>query len=363
MITALNSIRHSTTFRAAILVPAAIALIFSLFNLTAPPDSQRIAQAVHIGVVNLDSGKKFPPVNAGRRITQRFADQMPFAIDEFESEIAARDALDAQKIAAFLVLDETFTADVFGEDPVAIRVVSAGNLTRAESQIAGQLPTMLQTGIAAAVTSLRLALARGQLPTGELPVELSVETINEIRNPAAGMAPFVASFAMWLAAMVGALLLFVATSQLPGRFDRAMIRSAIPIVTTGLSSLVLAIILATTSGLDAGFMAFWLTSWIISLALGWLFCGAFSLLGLVALIFALPVVFYQASVGGTQMPLAAAPGWLQSIGDVIPFDHLGAVLRSLIIGGQSDPLWGLVAITGGLGLLLIWLTPVIRRPG
>jgi uncharacterized phage infection (PIP) family protein YhgE len=358
---AMKSVRKNASFRAALVVPSLITLLFSFFNLTAPPDSARLAMTLHVGLVNQDAGTLFPPINVGKKLAQGFATQFPFPLDSFKDEEQARAALEKEQIAAIIILPKTFTKDAFGNDPVRFTVVNAGNLTMAASQIAAQLPVMLKAGVGAAISSLRLAIAKGQLPTGALPVDLSVETIHKPANAAASMAPFAASYTIWLSAMVGAIMLFNGTGAVSRAGPRARLIAGAALLSSGLSSLTLAAILSVTAGLVAGFLAFWATAWAISLALAWLINGLFSVFRWPALLVVVPVVFYQVSLGGTQVPLAAAPDWLQAVGAIVPFEQVGGILRTKIIGGQNILPAGLALWTAGVGLVAIWVGALIWR--
>jgi len=140
---------------------------------------------------------------------------------------------------------------------------------------------------------------------------------------------------------------------------RGLLISLVPVFSAGLSSLTLAIILALTAGIDAGFLAFWAVSWAISLVLAWLLNGLLVAFRWPALLLIIPVVFYQVSLGGTQVPLAATPDWLQAVGNMVPFDDIGGILRTKIIGGQNMlPVAPTVAVAG-LGLALIWLENLV----
>ena len=351
----LVQLRQVPLFRAAMLVPAAIALVFSLFSLTAAPDAARLAGAINIGLVKLDTGMVFPPIKVSDRLQQGLAQQVPFGLTEFTDENSARAALEAGNIAAFVVFPEEFSQQAFSDEPVKFSVVTAGNLTLAEAKIAEQMPSMLQSGIAAAVNGLRLAIAKGQIPTGALPVELSVERLYVPKNPSASVAPFASAYTIWLGAMVGGLLLFLSTRTVGSPRDRAVLRTLLPIGVSGLSSLVLTTIVASTAGLQVGFLGFWITAWTISLVLAWFFGGFLAVLRLPGLIILIPLVFYQAALGGTQMPAAAAPEWLVAMVGSLPFEHVGAVLRAQIIGGAAGLDLVLAGATALLGLVLIAL--------
>jgi hypothetical protein len=63
MASSINDFRRSKLFRAAIIVPTVIALIFSIFNLTAPNDPEKISSNFKLGIVNLDTSTSFPLVS------------------------------------------------------------------------------------------------------------------------------------------------------------------------------------------------------------------------------------------------------------------------------------------------------------
>jgi hypothetical protein len=335
-------------------------LVFSLFNLTGAPDMARVSGAVNIGIVNLDAGLTIPPINVADRAMAGMAQRLPFGRVQFDDEASARAAIAREEIAAILIFPEGFSKAVFSPDPVPFGLVTAGNLTRAESQISGQLPGMIEMALTGAVSSIRLALAKGQMSDATSPLALTVENTFVAKNAAAQVAPFVADFTTWLAAMVGAMLLFQATKLGAGGTIAAGIRTLVPVAATLIASFVLTITLAATSGISAGFMQMWLSVWIATLALSWLFGGAFSLMGMPVLIIALPLVFYQAAIGGTQMPVAGAADWLAKIGGWLGADQIGAVYRSLIIGGNNAMPWPSVLIAGSLGLAMIWAAAFVK---
>lgn len=359
MMTALSDVRHSLLFRAALIVPSAIVLVFSLFNLSAAPDPARIAGAIEIGFVKLDTGMTFPPIKVSDRLQQGLSGQLPFSIREFEDEATARTALEAQEIAAFVLFPPEFSSQVFGDEPVDFKVVGAGNLTVAESRLAEQMPMMLQSGIAAAVSSLRLALAKGQMPTGQLPVNMSAEMVHPTANAAAAMAPFAASYTIWLSSMVGAVLLYLASRAVEAGQGRALLRTVFPVAATGAASLCLTFVVASTAGIDVGFLQFWLLVWALGLALAWFLGGLIAVFGLPVLVLVVPLVFYQAVLGGTQMPAAAAPQWLGWVSALAPFDDIGAMMRSLIIGGTVAPNWAWLGLIGVAGMAMIWAGTMI----
>ena len=104
----------------------------------------------------------------------------------------------------------------------------------------------------------------------------------------------------------------------------------------------------------------WLNVWIASLCLVWLFMGILEVAGLWSLIVILPTVFYQSVLGGSMAPVAAAPDWLREIGEVIPFDSIGAAYRGVMYdAGEGLPFtWLLSAAL--IGIILIWGSAIIR---
>jgi hypothetical protein len=346
--------------RPALIVPTVIMLIFSLFNLTAPPDPARSAAAFRLGIVNLDEGLTFPPIRVADKLLENLPNTLPFQIMSFDAEEAARAALEQGQVAAVVILPAEFSKLAFGDQSFEIAVWNAQHLTVAETQMAGQLPIMLQMAMSAGVASLRLALAKGRLPDGKLPVTTVVTTLHEVDNTAKLPAPFVLLFTTWLAAMVGALLLALSTRGL-GRTGAAAIRTAVPVVSFGLGALVLATVVAAATS-DWGLLGpVFLAVWPTALALGWLMTGILTLVGPVAVVVLLPVVFYQSALGGVMAPVAAAPAWLAGLGADVPFDALGGYYRGVVHGtGAAMPVAWLGA-AAALGLTLIWLSAVLRK--
>jgi ABC-2 type transport system permease protein len=88
--------------------------------------------------------------------------------------------------------------------------------------------------------------------------------------------------------------------------------------------------------------------------------GIFELTGLWSLLVILPTVFYQSVLGGSMVPVAAAPDWLREIGEVIPFDSIGAAFRGVMYdAGAGLPfIWLLSAAL--IGIILIWGSAIIK---
>ena len=356
--------RRSELFKPAIMVPTMIMLIFSLFNLTAPVDPIRTASAFNLGVVNQDEGLTFPPMKLATLAMEGIAGSMPFNVTVLDDPEIARAALESGDVATVILFPADFSKLAVSDKNFSIEIWNTQHLTVAETQMASQLPMMIQMALSSGVSNLRLAISKGQMPSLDLAVTANVETIHRAENTATLPAPFVMTFTSWLAAMVGAILLFLATSA---RFapslaskNRAYVRTLVPVMTMGLASFVLALVVVSTTLQWALFIGIWLNVWIVSLCLVWLFMGIFEVAGLWSLIVILPTVFYQSVLGGSMAPVAAAPDWLREIGEVIPFDSIGAAYRGVMYdAGEGLPFtWLLSAAL--IGIILILGSAIIR---
>ena len=351
--------RRSKLFKPAIMVPTMIMLIFSLFNLTAPTDPVRTASAFNLGVVNQDEGLTFPPMNLATIAMEGIAGSMPFTVTALDDPEIARAALESGDVATVILFPADFSKLAVSDKNFSIEIWNTQHLTVAETQMASQLPMMIQMALSSGVSNLRLAMSKGQMPSLDLTVTANVETLHRAENTATLPAPFVMTFTSWLAAMVGTILLFLATSQMAS-LNRAYIRTLVPVMTMGLASFVLALVVVSTTLQWEQFIGIWLNVWIVSLCLVWLFMGIFELVGLWSLIVILPTVFYQSVLGGSMAPVAAAPDWLREIGEIIPFDSIGAAYRGVMYdAGAGLPfIWLLSAAL--IGIILIWGSAIIR---
>ena len=82
MASSIHDFRRSKLFRAAIIVPTIIALIFSVFNLTAPNDPEKISSNFRLGIVNLDNSKSFPLVST--QAIKAISRSLPFRVGLFK---------------------------------------------------------------------------------------------------------------------------------------------------------------------------------------------------------------------------------------------------------------------------------------
>ncbi len=355
----LDRIRENPTFRAAIIAPIAIIIVFSIFNMTAPLDAGRIAQSIRLGVVNLDAGMPGAPMRASDGILGGLRANLPFEVQSFDDEATAKAAVDAGDIAAALVVPTDFTRNTVGGEDIAVKVINTQHLSLAETQVGGGLPARLQAAFSAAVSSARLAFAQGGFPTGEMPVAVEVETLHTARNANTLFAPFVMTFATWLASLVSGLMLFIATRghRIPGSATHvAVVRSILPIAVAGVASLALAVIVAGTTALWSDLLGLWLMAWLATAALMLVVVGLFSLLEFPALLIALPVAFYQSAVAGAQAPPEAAMRWIGWLNDVLQLSDLVTSYRTILIGGPQGSLAiGTALIAAAIGLSLIWI--------
>ena len=359
MSSSIAEFRQSKLFKPAIMVPAMIMLIFSLFNLTAPADPERTAAAFNLGVVNQDEGLTFPPMKLASLAMEGIAGSMPFTVTVLDDPEIARSALESGDVATVILFPADFSKLAVGDKNFSIEMWKTEHLTVAETQMASQLQMMIPMALSNAVANLRPAMSKGQMPSLDLTVTADVKTLHSAENTATLPAPFVMTFTSWLAAMVGTILLFLATSQMAS-LNRAYVRTLVPVMTMGLASFVLALVVVSTTLQWAQFIGIWLNVWIVSLCLVWLFMGIFELVGLWSLIVILPTVFYQSVLGGSMAPVAAAPNWLREIGEVIPFDSIGAAYRGVMYdAGEGLPfIWLLSAAL--IGIILIWGSAIIR---
>ena len=189
-----STLRDRPALRGALFVPSVVALIFSLFNLSAAPDPARIAGQSPIAVVNDDTGLPFPPINMGARMIAGLSGRLPMPVQTFATEDEARAALQAETVVAVLHLPAEFSRSIAGTDAVPLSLITSGSLTAGQGQMAGALPGMIESGISSAILSIRLAMAQGRMPDMTPPVALTAEVVNPAANPAARMAPFAVSY-------------------------------------------------------------------------------------------------------------------------------------------------------------------------
>lgn len=352
-----TALRERPVLKAALFVPSVIALIFSLFNLSVAPDPAALAAQATIATVNEDAGLPFPPVNMAGRMIEGLGQRLPMHLQAYASEAEARAALDAEEVAAMIVFPADFSTAIAGQGPVPLTVVTSGSLTMGEAQLTGALPSMLESGVAAAVQSIRLGMAQGRMPDLTPPVALQTEVLHAPANAASRMAPFIANFVTALSALVGGIIGWVGTRGFGGARGAAL-RTIVPMIALPLAAGVLAVIVASLAG--GNFVTLWLGAAALGIALGWFFAGSLALFGPIALAVLVPLVFWQSALGGAQMPLAAGPAWLQGA-SVLGLDQIGGYFRAVILGGSGAFPVALAGLAAAAGLAMIWLRGALVR--
>jgi len=357
MPSSLNDFRRSKLFRAAVVVPIAIALIFSLFNLTAPNDPEKISSNYKLGIVNLDTSVELPLIST--QAIKTISRSLPFRVALFRTSDAAKEALTEGRVSSVIIFPEDFSELALGEESITVKMISSDHLTVAETQISKQLPSMFQMGLSTFISNLRLAKIKNKPPSSKMPIMIDSENLYQAQSLASIPSPFVMNFVTWLTAMVGSVLLFLATNQIT-LLNRAYVRTVIPIMTMGASSLVLAVVVTTSTQQWGSFFMLWLVPWLVSVCLSWLFLGIFTIIGLYAMLVILPAVFYQSVLSGTMIPLTAAPEWLELVGTWIPFDSIGKAYRAIIFESAESLPYFWLSGAAFIGLLLNWGSDIFR---
>ena len=109
------------------------------------------------------------------------------------------------------------------------------------------------------------------------------------------------SFPTWLAAFVGALLLYLSSRRPIHRESFAGIglaRTVVPVVIMGIATFISVLVVVLVSGLTSEFFALWLYSWFAAAAIAWFYVGLFSVLGFLAVPVGLPLALLPGDRGG-----------------------------------------------------------------
>ena len=349
------------TFRSAVAVPVGLMVVFAFFNLTSVVDQRDAARAMMLGIVNLDEGATTPrgPVKLSERILAGMTARLPLPSRPLEDEAAARRALDEGGISMAIIVPPEFSGRAMGGLPAQVRVLISEHLSMGEAQLGAVMAAQVQSSFSLAVAIVREASARGARPDFSTP-PVSVETVilHEAAGARALTAPFVMSFPTWLAAFVGALLLYLSSRRPIHRESFAGIglaRTVVPVVIMGIATFISVLVVVLVSGLTSEFFALWLYSWFAAAAIAWFYVGLFSVLGFLAVPVGLPLAFYQATAAGALAPPGAAPGWLSWINDVLPVHEILSGYRAIAIGGPDGAVPILAVFLFLLvGLGLIW---------
>jgi hypothetical protein len=344
-------IESNPMLRAAIALPIIIMFIFSFFNLSATIDPQRAMEGLRVGIVNADEG--MGPVRLTDRLLPGLEGNLPFAVSAQADLEAGRAALDNGEVSALIVFPADFTRSATGEGPVTVEVIGSQHLTMVESQLGTMLASQLQAGMTAAVTQATAAM--GRTPP---PVVVTATMLHAAPNQAAVMAPIVAVFAIWVAGLAGAGVLYFVSEPMvarDGALTVASVRTLLPTVAVGLATLLLSLTIAWLADSWGAFLALWGVTWLGGYAVAMLQSGLLALGRGWALIIALPLVFYQAMLAGTQAPVAAAPDWLAWLGTPLPFSALPTALRSVLIGGPDGGIVVISLVAATIGVASVFL--------
>ena len=357
MPSSISDFRRSELFKPAIIVPTVIMLIFSIFNLTAPSDPARILSSFELGIVNEDLGPSLPLIST--QAIKGISKSLPFRVTLLKNSETARDALLKGQVSSVITFPENFSQLALSNKNLSIDILNSQHLTMSETQIASQLPSMLQMALSTFVSNLRASKLNNQGSNVGMMVTTNVETMFKAKSLASLPAPFVMSFTTWMASMVGAILLFLGTRQM-AFLNRAYLRTIVPIMTMGFASFALATVVTLTTLQWEVFLMTWLSVWLVCVCLTWLFLGVFEIIGLSALLIILPLVQYQSALSGSVAPVSAAPDWLERIGTAVPFDAIGAAYRAIIFGSDASLpyIWLLSAAL--MGIVLSWGSAIFK---
>jgi hypothetical protein len=321
------------------------------------------AAAMNLGVVNLDEGAPGPfgTIKISEQILSNLGLGLPIGTAPYAGEADGIAALDAGDASMLLIVPPEFSVKAMAGDPTAVRVINTQPLSIAEAQFGAALPGQFQANMSLAVALVREALARGvpPNPSAPLPVFATAETLHAVADDRALFAPFVLMFSVWPAALVGAIMMHLASRKIVNRSSMrpvALVRTVVPFVTAGVGTLLAILVVGFSTGLWAGFFAPWLYLWLVGIAAAWLLMGLFSAFSFLAIIVALPLAFYQGTIAGIIAPAAAAAGWLAWVVGIFPVDDLMFGIRTILIGGPEGavPL-GTVFVVLLAGLVLIWV--------
>jgi hypothetical protein len=341
-----SGLRRSPLWMAAFVTPVLMMFLFSFFNLSAPVDPARAMAGLEVGVVNLDTGAG--PLRLSDQMLGKIGQSMPFSVAPFESEDAARAALEAGEIAAIITIPADFSSAGTSGGAITVKVLATQHLSPVETQLGSTLGQQLQGGMTAAMAQAPLP----QKPT----VTVVTELLHAAPNQAALVAPAITTFAVWIGSLVGVLALYLATEQAKSELGAtrvAGLRIGVPVVVSVVASLVLALVIAWLAESWAAIPGLWLVLWAGIGAIGLTLAGLVAMFGFWALLALLPLVFYQSVLAGAQAPVAAAPDWLRWVGEAVPFHVLPQSIRAALIGGPDGGFWSAAPVAALFGVVLV----------
>ncbi len=178
MASSINDFRRSKLFRAAIIVPTVIALIFSIFNLTAPNDPEKISSNFKLGIVNLDKSKSFPLLST--QAIKSISRSLPFRVGLFKDSENAKTALAKGEISSVIIFPEDFSEQALGKKSISVKVINSDHLTASETQIASQLPSTFQLGLLALLLIVPVVFYQPALSGTVIPLTAAPEWLELI---------------------------------------------------------------------------------------------------------------------------------------------------------------------------------------
>ena len=286
------------------------------------------------------------------------AGALPFATQTFADEATAREALDNGEIAAAIVLPADFSQSVLGGGTVNAAVLRSDHLSAVEVQFGRVLQGQIQGALALAVVGVRSAMA-GAPAAGAPPVLVTANTLHAVTDARLLQAPFVLSFAAWMAGLIGSIMLFIGSRGIlnaGAARDVAALRTAIPVVAALGSSLIAILMVGLVTGRWEGFLELWAFQWLVVGTAMMTLSAILSVLGFAGILVAVPLVFYQGAVSGNLAPSGAAPDWIAWLGDILPLEQMAMGVRTLLIGGPEGSVpWGPAALVLAGAVVAIWV--------
>ncbi|MDA1132702.1 MAG: hypothetical protein O2905_05720, partial [Proteobacteria bacterium] len=143
-------LRGQPQVRAALVVPAAVVLLFGFFTLSSVVDPQAAVRHMTVAVVDLDAGATLPqrpPVAFGAQFATGLAQRLPSPVRAMPTEDAARAALDRGEVSAVIVFPAGFSAAIVAGAAIPMRVLVSDHLSVAEAQFGRALAGQVQGAV------------------------------------------------------------------------------------------------------------------------------------------------------------------------------------------------------------------------
>ena len=189
-------------------------------------------------------------------------------------------------------------------------VLRSDHLSAVEVQFGRVLQGQIQGALALAVVGVRSAMAgapaagapaAGAPAAGAPPVLVTANTLHAVTDARLLQAPFVLSFAAWMAGLIGSIMLFIGSRGIlnaGAARDVAVLRTAIPVVAALGSSLIAILMVGLVTGRWEGFLELWAFQWLVVGTAMMTLSAILSVLGFAGILVAVPLVFFQGAVSG-----------------------------------------------------------------